>query len=365
MCGACGQVRAVDQWSTELDTRRGRWEAARVVNDFLVASRQPARVTATPGGWLVRSGTGRDTVADTLTQVWQALGPLRRPAPDDPAAVLRPGGAVAAAVRASYRHHHGPHRVPDVPREGTQAVSVTINSDMGESFGIHSFGNDDGLLPLVDTINVACGFHAGDPTGIRETVLKAAGAGVRVGAHPGLPDLVGFGRREMRLEPDEVRDLVLYQVGALVAFLDAEGLALDHIKPHGSLYGMLARDAALTDAVCDVAVQYAVPLYGLAGTAHQTVASARGVDFVAEFYVDLGYAANGQLLITRRPHPTSPDVAAARARLALSHSAVIAETGEQLSVEFDSICVHSDTPTAVQVAGAVRAVLVSDTTSQP
>jgi len=231
---------------------------------------------------------------------------------------------------------------------------VTINSDMGESLGIHSFGNDEGLLPLIDTVNVACGFHAGDPSVMRETVRSAAAAGVTIGAHPGLPDIVGFGRREMKLLPDEVRDIVLYQVGALKAFLDAEGVPLDHIKAHGSLYGMIARDDQLMHAVCDVAIQYAVPVYGLAATAHQWVAEARGVAFVGEFYVDLGYRADGVLIITRRPQATPPEVAAERARLALTDGIAVADTGERLAVEFASICVHSDTPTAIGVASAVR-----------
>lgn len=241
-------------------------------------------------------------------------------------------------------------------------MAVSINSDVGESYGIHTFGNDAALLPLIDTANVACGFHAGDPVGIHETVIKAAAAGVSVGAHPGLPDPVGFGRREMRLFPDEVRDIVLYQVGALSAFLHAEGLTLDHIKPHGSLYGMLARDAPLMDAMCDVAVQYEVPVYGLAGTAHETVAARRDVAFVAEFYVDLGYKADGGLIIPRRPDMTPPELAAQRAELALSKAVTLAETGEVLAVRADSICVHSDTPNAPAVARAVRQVV---STSHP
>ena len=234
---------------------------------------------------------------------------------------------------------------------------VTINSDMGESYGIHSFGNDEALLPLVDTANVACGFHAGDPVGIHRTVAAAVAAGVTVGAHPGLPDPVGFGRRRMELLPEEVGDLLRYQVGALVAFLDAEGAALDHLKPHGALYGMLARDEELMDAACDVALQYGVPVYGMAGTAHERVALRRGVGFVAEFYVDLGYRADGSLVIERRPHATPPDLAAERARLALEEGVVVAVTGERLPVRVDSICVHSDTPNAVDVAAAVRRVV--------
>lgn len=236
---------------------------------------------------------------------------------------------------------------------------VTLNSDMGESFGIHSFGNDDALVGLIDTANVACGFHAGDPTGIRETVEKAIADGVTVGAHPGLPDPIGFGRREMRLERDETADLVRYQVGALVGFLHAVGAPLDHIKPHGSLYGMAARDEDIMDAVCDVAVQYGVPVFGMAGTAHERVALKRGVPFVAEFYVDLGYRADGSLIIARRPRATPVEEAAQRARKALTERLATADTGEDIPMRVDSICVHSDTPNAVDVAHAVRDVINS------
>jgi UPF0271 protein len=194
---------------------------------------------------------------------------------------------------------------------------------------------------------------------MREVVAKAAAAGVSVGAHPGLPDLVGFGRREMRLSPEEVGDLLRYQVGALSAFLDAEGLALHHLKPHGSLYGMVARDEALMDAVADVAVQFAVPVFGMAGTAHERVAQRRGVGFVAELYVDLGYHADGSLAIVRRPTPTPVELATERARRALQDGVVVAETGEEVPVRFDSICVHSDVPGAVDVATAVRAVVAA------
>jgi UPF0271 protein len=238
-------------------------------------------------------------------------------------------------------------------------VGITVNSDMGESFGIHSFGNDDGLLEIIDTANVACGFHAGDPSGIRETVSKAASAGITVGAHPGLPDLVGFGRREMKLTADEVRDLVRYQVGALVGFLDAQGLPLDHIKPHGSLYGMVARDEDLMGAVCDVAAQYDVSVFGMAGTAHERVAERRGVPFVAEFYVDLPYRADGSLVIARRPEATPIEAASERARLALEEGVAVAQTGERIPMRFDSICVHSDTPNAIDVATGVRQLVTA------
>lgn len=236
-------------------------------------------------------------------------------------------------------------------------MTVTINSDMGESLGIHSFGNDPGLLPLIDSANVACGFHAGDPTNIRMTVEAAAEAGIAVGAHPGLPDIWGFGRREMKLDADEVRDIVRYQVGALSGFLKAVGIPLNHIKPHGSLYGMVARDASLMESVCDVAETYGVGVYGMAGTPHEEVARRRGIPFTAELYVDLAYRADGSLIIVRRPHATPPEVARERARLAMEDGLIKADTGETFPVTFDSICVHSDTPNAVDVAAAIRALV--------
>ncbi|GAB3854400.1 LamB/YcsF family protein [Nocardioides maradonensis] len=236
---------------------------------------------------------------------------------------------------------------------------VSLNSDMGEAFGIHSFGNDDELVKLIDTANIACGFHAGDPSGIRETVEKAVAGGVTVGAHPGLPDLVGFGRREMKLERDETADLVRYQVASLVGFLDAAGAPLDHIKPHGALYGMAARQPDIMDAICDVAVQYQVPIFGMAGTEHERVASKRGVPFVAEFYVDLGYRVDGSLIIARRPRATPVEEAKQRAHKALTEGLATADTGEDFPMRVDSICVHSDTPNAVEVAHAVREVINS------
>lgn len=239
---------------------------------------------------------------------------------------------------------------------------VTVNSDMGESFGLHSFGNDPELVTLIDTANVACGFHAGDPTVLRETVELALGAGVTVGAHPGLPDLVGFGRREMKLDRGETADLVRYQVGALVAFLRAHGAPLDHLKPHGSLYGMAARQEDIADAICDVAHDYEVSIYGMAGTLHESVAARRGVPFVSEVYVDLTYRADGSLIIARRPSATPPELATARARLAITEGVVESDTGERVSVRPDSICVHSDTPNAPEVARAVRAVVDELTT---
>lgn len=236
---------------------------------------------------------------------------------------------------------------------------VSLNSDMGESFGIHSFGNDDALVSLIDTANVACGFHAGDPTGIHETVTKALAGGVTVGAHPGLPDLVGFGRREMKLFPDEAADIVRYQVGALVAFLKAEGAPLDHIKTHGSLYGMSSRDPEMAVAIAEVAAEYEVPILGIPNSEHERAAAQVGVPFIAEFYVDLNYRADGGLIVARRPHATPVDEAKQRAIRALTEGVATAVTGEDFPIRVDSVCVHSDTPNAIEIATVVREVLSS------
>lgn len=234
---------------------------------------------------------------------------------------------------------------------------MSINSDMGEALGLHTFGNDVPLMSIIDVANLACGFHSGDPTTMEETVRLASEHGVRVGAHPGLPDLVGFGRREMKLSPDEVEDIVRYQVGALSGFLRKHAMELSHIKPHGSLYGMLARDPELMLGAVRVAKDYGVPVYGLAGSQHQVVAEREGVEFVGELYVDLDYNSQGELIILRRPHVTDPQAAADRAKRALETGIVLAEDGTELSIPFGSICVHSDAPNSVEVASAVRAVL--------
>lgn len=235
--------------------------------------------------------------------------------------------------------------------------TVTLNADLGESFGLHSFGNDLKLMDYVDVANVACGFHSGDPDTMAATVEAAAERGLKVGAHPGLPDLIGFGRREMKLTPTEIENLILYQVGALTASLRRFGLELNHLKPHGSLYGMLSRDAALMDAAANVALLYGVPFYGLAGTQHEIVCRERGVPFVSELYVDLNYGPAGELLIQRRPERTDPAAAAARVRLVLADGVLAAVDGTLLNVQCDSICVHSDAPNSVDVAAAVRGAL--------
>ena len=233
----------------------------------------------------------------------------------------------------------------------------SINADMGESIGIHSFGNDEALFPLVDTVNVAGGMHAGDPTGISRTIAQAIEVGVTVGSHPGLPDISGFGRREMALTQEEVRDLIRYQTGAVAAFVTAHGGALHHIKPHGALFGMLARNDDLMDAACDVAEDFGVSIFGLAGTAHERVTSKRKISFVPEFYVDLDYDDSASIIVNRKGAAQDIVVVENRVRRALVEGVTETVTGSTVPVRFQSFCVHSDLPNAPTVAAKIREVL--------
>ena len=231
---------------------------------------------------------------------------------------------------------------------------TVINCDMGESFGLYKMGDDTAMMPLITVANVACGFHASDFNHMRETVRLAKRHGVKVGAHPSLPDLQGFGRREMKIGREELANCILYQVGALKAFLDAEGMTLNHIKPHGSLYGMAARLEHAANAVCDAADVYKVPLYGMIDCLHEEIYQARGHRFVAEYYADLDYSDDGGLIITREHAAVDPSEAAARCLRAITDGKTASVNGVDVAVRADAICVHSDTPNAVAVAEAVR-----------
>lgn len=237
------------------------------------------------------------------------------------------------------------------------AMAVTINCDMGESFGLYRMGDDAGMMPLIHIANVACGFHASDFNHMRATVRLARQHGVRVGAHPSLPDLQGFGRREMKMDRQEVANCLIYQIGALCGFLRAEGLALNHIKPHGSLYGMAARQEEIAHAICDAADIFGVPILGMTGTQHETVYPARGHAFVAEFYADLDYRPDGSLIVTREHEAKDPDAMAARCIRAIREGRSTAIDGTEIAVRCDSICIHSDTPNALDIARAVRAAV--------
>jgi len=234
---------------------------------------------------------------------------------------------------------------------------ATINCDMGESFGLYKLGDDAALMPLIDIANVACGFHASDFNHMRATVRLAKAHGVKVGAHPSLPDLQGFGRREMKIGREELTNCLIYQIGALKGFLEAEGMTLNHIKPHGSLYGMAARDEAIAHAICDAADIFKTPLVGMLGALHEKIYPERGHKFFAEFYADLDYADDGGLIITRAHDAKDPAKAAARCRRAIQEGVALSVGGVEVRVGADTICVHSDTPNASDIAAAVRAVV--------
>ena len=237
-------------------------------------------------------------------------------------------------------------------------MSVMINCDMGEAFGLYRMGDDEGIMPHITVANVACGFHASDPVVMRNTVGLANKYGVKVGAHPSYPDLQGFGRREMKMDPEELTACIIYQVGALKGFLEASGMALNHIKPHGSLYGVSARDETVANAVADAAEAFGgVPLLGMANTVHEDVYTKRGLPFVAEYYTDLDYTDEGGLIITREHVAHDPDKAAAGAVRAVTEGKATSINGRDIPMRADSVCVHSDTPNAVELAAAVRAAL--------
>ena len=175
-----------------------------------------------------------------------------------------------------------------------------INCDMGESFGIYNAGNDEQIMPLIDVANVACGFHASDPNHMRKTVELAKKNKVKVGAHPSFPDLQGFGRREMKMPKLDLKNMIMYQVGALKAFLDEYNMPLNHIKPHGSLYVMASKDEEIARAIADAVETFNVSIYGMANPVHETIyKKERQVDFSAEFSADLEYDNDGKMLIDK------------------------------------------------------------------
>lgn len=228
---------------------------------------------------------------------------------------------------------------------------------MGESFGNWSFGDDEGIMPHVDCANIACGFHASDPSTMARTVGLAARLGKRIGAHPSLPDKEGFGRRAMTMHPKELYHCFVYQLGALDGFVRAEGQSMTHLKPHGIIYGMAARDAALAMAIAESASVFDLPLFGMAGTEHELAASKVGIPFVGEFFADLQYAPDGSLIIPRTQTAVNVLAVEKRMQTAISTGKVTAVDGTALDVSFQTVCIHSDPPNARNVAERLREVL--------
>jgi 5-oxoprolinase (ATP-hydrolysing) subunit A len=236
-------------------------------------------------------------------------------------------------------------------------MRMTINCDMGEGYGIYRLGNDAALMPLIDLANVACGYHASDPSIMHETVRLAKQHGVKVGAHPSLPDMQGFGRRAMAITPAEVEDVVTYQVGALMAFLQVEGVPLNHVKPHGALYGMAARDEKIAAAIADAVRPFAVPILGMAFTAHETVYKEKGIELIPEFYADLEYDGDRNLILSRVHDNVDPVKATARLFRVIRDQVVKTTSGLDIPVKATTVCVHCDTPSAVAIAAELSRAL--------
>lgn len=240
-------------------------------------------------------------------------------------------------------------------------AKIDLNCDLGESFGRYTLGLDDQVIPLITSANVACGMHAGDPVVMARTVSLAAASGVAIGAHPGYPDLQGFGRRNMALSPDEVYAFVLYQVAALAGFCKAQGVALHHVKPHGQLYNSAAKDEELAAAIAR-AVYDADPnlvLVGLAGSKLIDAGRAQGLRCAGEFFADRNYTSEGALVPRSQENAviTDEDQAVSRTVAAVKSGKVVAVDGTEVAVDFDTICVHGDGPKALAFVEKIRAAL--------
>ena len=232
--------------------------------------------------------------------------------------------------------------------------TVDLNCDMGESFGAWTLGNDDALMPFITSANVACGFHAGDPAVMKATVRAALKHGVAIGAHPGLPDLAGFGRRNMDISPEEAFDLTVYQLGALQAVVKAEGGTLHHLKPHGALYNMAATNAALATAIAEAVyqVQPELLLYGLAGSELTRAGEKLGLRTAHEVFADRTYQANGTLTPRRQPDAliTEARVATAQVLRLVQHGVVRTQQGQDVAIRADTVCLHGDGAHALEFA---------------
>ena len=240
-------------------------------------------------------------------------------------------------------------------------MRIDINADVGESFGAYTIGNDAALMRSITSASVAAGFHAGDPSVLRQTIRLAKAHGVAVGAHPGFPDLAGFGRREMRVTPADAEDVVLYQIAAVAGVAAAEGLKIQHVKPHGALYNMAARDAALAVAIATAvaSVDPSLILFGLAGSEILKAGRAAGLRVASEVFADRAYEANGSLRARTKPGAVIHDLDAVvtRAVRMIEDHAVEAVDGTVVPLEADTICVHGDTPGADVLAAQLRAGL--------
>lgn len=241
---------------------------------------------------------------------------------------------------------------------GNKAATVDLNCDVGESFGTYTIGSDEAIFPYITSANIACGFHAGDAAVMKRTVRLALKYGVAIGAHPGLPDLQGFGRREMAISPDEAYDMVVYQIGALYGFAKAEGGFLNHVKPHGALYNMAAESSGLAQAIAEAVykVDPHLVLYGLSGSELIKAGSRIGLKVGNEIFADRTYQDNGTLTPRRSPNAliTDEDLAVAQSLRMVREGLVTSVNGSELAVRADTICLHGDGKHAVEFAARLH-----------
>jgi 5-oxoprolinase (ATP-hydrolysing) subunit A len=242
-------------------------------------------------------------------------------------------------------------------------MRIDLNADVGESFGAYKLGRDEDLIPLITSANVACGFHAGDPGIMRATVSLAREHKVAVGAHPGFPDLVGFGRRELNASPREVEDAVAYQIGALAGIAAAQGVRLQHVKAHGALYNMAVRSRPLADAIAraTVAIDRTLILLGLPGSDLIEAGKRAGLRTAAEGFADRAYQRDGALVPRTQAGAVidDSDTVVDRAVAMARERAVVAIDGSRVSIDVETICVHGDTPGAAALASRIRQALAS------
>jgi UPF0271 protein len=240
-------------------------------------------------------------------------------------------------------------------------LAIDLNCDMGESFGAYKIGEDEKIIDYITSANIACGFHAGDPLVMEKTVALAAAHGVAVGAHPGFPDLLGYGRRGLETFPGEVRNYILYQVGALAAFCRAKGVALQHIKPHGALYNQAARDERVAREVIEAVQAYdpELVLVVLSGSQLAEMAQAEGLQVAREVFPDRAYLDDGRLASRSLSGAVIHDPEQVRQRVVklIQTGKVISIKGREVALKADTLCIHGDTPGAWKLAATIREAL--------
>ena len=241
---------------------------------------------------------------------------------------------------------------------------IDLNSDLGESFGNYKIGCDELVIPLISSANVACGYHASDPVVMRQTIHMAAESGIGIGAHPGFPDLMGFGRRNIAVTPSEAKDYTTYQLGALSAFCRAQGVALQHVKPHGAMYNMAGKDYALAKAICEAIREFDDNLIVMALSGGELLHAAKdmGLRAASEVFADRAYEEDGSLVNRKKPGAmiTDEDEAIARVVRMIREKKVTAITGKDIPIEADSVCVHGDGPKALAFVTKIRETLAAE-----